>query len=232
LDLDSFQQKKQMKDPKCAKCMVRSCREEITSETKLPSFCPIINHKSLIKETTSKYQSHDIRDFYISAALTEKECYDENKIKEEGRIVPLRPRIREIAEFAKKIGAKKLGMAFCSGLHDEAHRANAILESHGFEMVSVMCSCGSIDKHEVGIPPEYRIRSLNNFEAACNPLLQAELLNRASTAFNVLVGLCVGHDMLFTSHSKAPVTTLVAKDRLTGHNPVISLYSRYFRDIV
>jgi uncharacterized metal-binding protein len=212
--------------------MVKSCTEEITPATKFPSFCPIINNKSLIEETTSKYQSQEIKDFYLSAALTEKECYDETKARDEGKIVPLRPRIREIAEFAKKIGAKKLGIAFCSGLHDEAHRANAILESHGFEMVSVMCSCGSIDKSEVGIPPEYRIRNLNNFEAACNPLLQAELLNRAGTAFNVLVGLCVGHDMLFTSHSKAPVTTLVAKDRLTGHNPVISLYSRYFRDIV
>ena len=221
-----------MKDPKCAKCMASPCKEGTTSMTKFPSFCPITNYKSLIEKTTIKYRNQDIRDFYLSAALTEKECYDERKAREEGKIVPLRPRIREIAEFAKKIGAKKLGMAFCSGLHDEAHRANAILENHGFEMVSVMCSCGSIDKNEVGIPPEYRIRTLNYFEAACNPLLQAELLNRAGTAFNVLVGLCVGHDMLFTSHSKAPVTTLVAKDRLTGHNPVISLYSRYFKDVV
>jgi uncharacterized metal-binding protein len=221
-----------MKEPKCAKCLARPCMEGTTPMTKFPSFCPIINNKSLIEETTKKYLSQDIRDFYLSAALTEKECYNGRKAKEEGKIVPLRPRIREIAEFARKIGAKKLGMAFCSGLHDEAHRANSILESHGFEMVSVMCSCGSVDKNEVGIPPEYRIRNLNNFEAACNPLLQAELLNRACTVFNILVGLCVGHDMLFTSHSKAPVTTLVAKDRLTGHNPVISLYSRYFRDIV
>jgi len=114
----------------------------------------------------------------------------------------------------------------------EAHRANAILENHGFEIASVVCSCGSVDKNEVGIPLEYRIRDQNNFEATCNPLLQAEILNREGTAFNVLVGLCVGHDMLFTSFSKAPVTTRIVKDRLTGHNPVISLYSRYFKDIV
>ena len=211
--------------------MTRSCREGIIDETKLPSFCPIKNHKSLIEETTQKYRDQNIKDFFLSAALTEKECYDE-KMAKEGKIRPLRPRIREISEFAKKIGAKKLGMAFCLGLHDEAYRANSILESHGLEITSVVCSCGSVDKNEVGIPPEYRIRPQNNFEATCNPLLQAEILNRAGTAFNILVGLCVGHDMLFTSHSKAPVTTLVTKDRLTGHNPVISLYSRYFKDIV
>ncbi|MBW1855632.1 MAG: DUF1847 domain-containing protein, partial [Deltaproteobacteria bacterium] len=211
---------------KCAICEARPCREGTAKIKKLPSFCPITNYKSFIRETTKKYLNQDIKDFYLSAALTEKECYDERMAKEEGKIVPLRPRIREIAEFAKKIGAKTLGLAFCSGLYDEAQRANAILENHGLDIVSVICSCGSVDKHEVGIPPEYRIRDQNNFEAACNPLLQAELLNRAGTAFNILVGLCVGHDMLFTSFSKAPVTTLIVKDRLTGHNPVISLYSR------
>jgi uncharacterized metal-binding protein len=95
-----------------------------------------------------------------------------------------------------------------------------------------MCSCGAIDKTEVGLPEEYKIRSPENFEASCNPLMQAELLNRAKTIFNVLVGLCVGHDMLFSKYSEAPVTTLIVKDRLTGHNPVITLYSRYHRDIV
>jgi hypothetical protein len=38
----------------------------------------------------------------------------------------------------------------------------------------------------------------------------------------------VGHDMLFSRHSKAPVTTLVVKDRVTGHNPVSVLYGQNF----
>jgi uncharacterized metal-binding protein len=48
----------------------------------------------------------------------------------------------------------------------------------------------------------------------------------------VIVGLCLGHDMLFTMNSKAPVTTLIVKDRLLGHNPVIALYSNYHKDII
>ena len=44
-----------------------------------------------------------------------------------------------------------------------------------------------------------------------------------------MVGLCLGHDILFIKHSKADVTPLIVKDRLTGHNPVAALYaSRYF----
>jgi uncharacterized metal-binding protein len=45
---------------------------------------------------------------------------------------------------------------------------------------------------------------------------------------NVIVGLCVGHDMLFSKHSRAPVTTLVVKDRVTGHNPAAVLYGQNF----
>ena len=63
-------------------------------------------------------------------------------------------------------------------------------------------------------------------------LLQAELLNNAGTDLNLIVGLCLGHDIVFTQHSKAPVTTLIVKERLLGHNPVIALYSSYHRGIV
>ena len=43
----------------------------------------------------------------------------------------------------------------------------------------------------------------------------------------MLVGLCVGHDSLFIRHSKALVTVLIAKDRVTGHNPAAVLYTSH-----
>jgi uncharacterized metal-binding protein len=221
-----------MTAPKCALCIPKYCHEGITEDEKLPAFCPMKNFKDLIQNVKQKYDAEEIKSFFVMAALTEKEAYNEKAAREKGKIIPVRPRIREIVEFAKKIGAKKIGMAFCSGLGDEASRAQAILEDHNLDVVSVICSCGGIDKEEVGIPAEYKIRSPENFESTCNPLLQAELLNQAGTAFNVLVGLCVGHDMLFTKHSTAPVTTLIVKDRFTGHNPLISLYTRYHKNII
>jgi uncharacterized metal-binding protein len=221
-----------MMDPKCARCKPMYCQKGITEEEKLPSFCPMKNFQSLIQETKQKYRGKEIKDFFQNSALIEKEAYQGKAARELGKIIPVRPRIKEIAEFAKKIEANKLGMAFCSGLSDEASRAQSILETHDLEIVSVICSCGAVDKEDLGIPAEYKIRDPKKFEAACNPLLQAALLNKAGTSFNILVGLCVGHDMLFTKHSHAPVTTLIVKDRFTGHNPLISLYTRYHKNIV
>lgn len=39
------------------------------------------------------------------------------------------------------------------------------------------------------------------------------------------MGLCVGHDSLFYKHAKAVTTTLVVKDRVLVHNPVMALYT-------
>ncbi|NQT15049.1 MAG: DUF1847 domain-containing protein [Planctomycetes bacterium] len=46
---------------------------------------------------------------------------------------------------------------------------------------------------------------------------------------NVLCGLCVGHDAVFSLTSKAPVTTLIAKDRVLAHNPVGAVTCPYIR---
>ncbi|HET7159419.1 MAG TPA: DUF1847 domain-containing protein, partial [Burkholderiales bacterium] len=61
------------------------------------------------------------------------------------------------------------------------------------------------------------------FESLCNPLCQAELLNAHGCEFNVVMGLCVGHDSLFFKHAKGLTTVLVAKDRVLGHNPIAAL---------
>ena len=65
----------------------------------------------------------------------------------------------------------------------------------------------------------------------CNPIYQARALNRAGTELNIVMGLCVGHDSLFYKYIDGLTTTLVVKDRATGHNPVAVLYGArgYFR---
>ena len=65
---------------------------------------------------------------------------------------------------------------------------------------------------------------VDRYEVMCNPIAQAELLNQEGTQFNICLGLCVGHDSLFYKYSKSLVTTLVAKDRATGHNPAAAIY--------
>jgi uncharacterized metal-binding protein len=192
---------------------------------KLPDFCPMKISGTVIQEALREYVRNDVKSLYLSATITEKESYEVVR----GKPIPVRPRIRELVEFAKKIGVKKVGLAFCGGLSDEASRVADVLRYFNFKVYSVRCKCGGIDKSRLEVPEEYKISMAGGFEAACNPIVQAFLLNSVKTDLNVIVGLCVGHDILFTKYSKAPITTLIVKDRYTGHNPVIALYSGYHR---
>ena len=129
-------------------------------------------------------------------------------------------RVEEIMEFARRIGAKKLGIATCLGLLAEARTAARIFRHAGFEVYGVACKVGAQPKTSVGIPEACEKVGRN----MCNPILQAKLLNRAGTDLNVVIGLCVGHDALFYKYAEAMTTTLVTKDRVLGHNPVAALY--------
>ena len=122
------------------------------------------------------------------------------------------------------MGYEKLGFAFCGGLAKEAAVVDGILKSHGFEVVSVVCKAGAVAKEEIGVTDDEKI-FIGQHESMCNPILQAELLNDAATDFNVVLGLCVGHDSLFFRYAKAPTTVLAVKDRVTGHNPLACIYT-------
>ena len=58
----------------------------------------------------------------------------------------------------------------------------------------------------------------------CNPVAQAELLNREGVQFTFILGQCVGHDAATLRHLEAPAICLVAKDRVLAHNPVAALH--------
>jgi uncharacterized metal-binding protein len=109
-------------------------------------------------------------------------------------------------------------------LHKEALSLTQILESQGFEVISAVCKVGGIPKEKIGLKEEDKVR-IGEFDPMCNPIAQAMILNEQKTDFNILVGLCVGHDSLFLKYSKAFCTVLVTKDRVLAHNPVAALYT-------
>ena len=132
-------------------------------------------------------------------------------------------RLEEIMEFARRMGYRKLGLAFCVGFKEEAALLGEIL-SEEFEVRSACCKVSSLMKADV----DAALRPWVG-EVSCNPVEQARILDEAGSQFNIVLGLCVGHDSLFYRHSKAPVTTFVVKDRVLGHNPAAALYSQYLR---
>ena len=144
----------------------------------------------------------------------------------------IKTRIQETIEFAHKMGYKRLGLAFCGGLQDEAKIVSGLLKAQGFEVASVVCKAGGIPKEVLGIKEEQKV-SPGSFESMCNPITQAKILNAMNTEFNIVFGLCVGHDSLFMRYSEALCTVLVVKDRVTGHNPMgaINLYKSYYKKL-
>ncbi len=140
------------------------------------------------------------------------------------------PRLKDTIEYAKGMGYKKLGLAFCVGLLREAQKIAEILEKYDFKIASVCCKTGSLKKVDVGVPEEYNMFSKTGYTigwVTCNPVAQALLLNDTHTDMNIIIGLCVGHDITFTKLSEAPVTTLIAKERSSPHNPSAVLFSHY-----
>ncbi len=192
----------------CIDCGVTNCSADIAG--RYPQFCLTTGLSETVKERAMSRYENPVN-FKIMETAAEVEC--------EGYCQW--PRIREIAEFAKKMGYRKIGIATCVGLIKEARGAAKVFRSHGLEVYGAACKVGSVDKTAVGLDEK------NNAVGCkmCNPILQAELLNEAGTELNVIVGLCVGHDSLFIKYSDAIVTTLITKDRATGHNPAAALYN-------
>lgn len=210
--------------PACAACGVdkdeRICKDP---EGKPGKHCPTVSAKGVLKAANQSYQG-GVMEFARQASIQEAACYA-NRHERPYVMQPTKTRIVEIAEFAKRMGYEKLGLAFCMGLIQEAELAAQVLEGYGLTVFSVICKAGGTSKeHFLGLDDADKINQGTD-EAMCNPVFQAALLDEAGSQFNVLLGLCVGHDTLFLQHSKAPCTVLAVKDRVTGHNPLAALYT-------
>ena len=214
--------------PQCVECTKVVCNSQQFREG--PPDCPTITRSHMVERAVERYGDSDVRDFARLASVQEFECYLNHP---SGR-TPINPRVEEIAQFAKKMGYKRLGVAFCLGLRQEAGIFTIILENRGFEVISVCCKVGAIPKETIGIEKEQKIAGPEAWESMCNPIAQAEILNEENTDFNVAVGLCVGHDSLFFKYATAPTTVLIAKDRVFGHNPAAALYTcgSYYRKLL
>jgi len=211
--------------PTCAKCPTVVCSPTIkaneqVSLDKAPGFCPMKRMPEVIEKAISEYDKPEIKEFARQASLQEFECYEHLP---DGRRTK-NPRILELIQFAQKCSYKKLGIAFCGGLANEARMLTEMLENKGFEVVSVRCKVGATPKERIGIKPEEKIRGPDNYESMCSPITQAEVMNAEKVDLAIMLGLCIGHDTLFIKYCRVPMTVIAVKDRVTGHNPLAALY--------
>ena len=205
------------KHAQCVRCGIHRCSSK-EMEKEVPVYCPTEKYPDLAAETTEKYKRHDNLAVLKGWLGLMSQVLDPEKPREKYAW----SRIDEVIEYARLRGMKRLGIATCHSMIHESRLLADILEHHGFEVVSVSCLCGEVNPDEVGLPG-------NIF---CNPILQAEVLCKEKTELNIMMGLCVGHDILFLKHSSAETTPLVVRDYSTVHNPVAALYQSQgrFRD--
>lgn len=191
----------------CGDCGVTNCNK---GDSRYPDFCPTVHMEETVKqEAMAVYEEAENHRIMVNAAEVEYEGYG------------IWSRVEETIEFAKRMDFKKIGIATCVGLIKETGMLTKILRHHGFEVYGMACKVGAQPKISVGIKEECCAVGAN----MCNPVLQAKLLNEAKTDLNIVMGLCVGHDSLFYKYAEGLTTTMVVKDRVTGHNPAAVLYN-------
>ena len=145
-----------MKVPHCALCVDRKCYHEEWNHAELPEFCPMKYKKDVIEQAMEKYDDPKVLKLFKTSNITEQRAY----MKIRGRIIAVRPRVLEIIKFCEMMNWKKIGIAFCAGLGNEAKRVVEIFESAGLDVYSVCCKCGSVDKGVYGIAGSDKISAL------------------------------------------------------------------------
>lgn len=132
----------------------------------------------------------------------------------EDSLNPRIDRVDEIICYAREANMKTIGIANCTVFNKEADQLEIILKGEGFNVEKVHCKLGRVPFKE--LVPGYS-------GISCNPAGQARYLEERGTELNVMMGLCLGHDMIFNAKSKAPVTPLIVKDRKLDHHTIVAL---------
>jgi uncharacterized metal-binding protein len=216
--------------PLCARCGIKPAERLCqTADGRSPANCPTTLHTRTLERAAAEMQTPAVLEFARQASIQEGDGYGDKELGYH-RVRPIKPRIQETIEFAHRMHYRLLGLAFCIGLRKEAQVVESLLSGAGFEVASALCKMGRVPKETIGVRDDQKIR-VGAFEPMCNPVAQAMVLNEAGTDFNIVMGLCVGHDSLFLKYAEAPCTVLAVKDRLLGHNPLAAIYTldTYYR---
>lgn len=172
--------------------------------------CTLCNEKNyLANNLCAKLLSGDTR---LTRSVYLEDLKTSNIYRIASEIPKNIPRIEEVRLFIEKMKIKRVGVAFCKGLQDEAKEIVEFLTSgNDTEFFPVICAYKDVNKN---------IANSEKTSITCNPVGQAGLLNEVDTQLNLTIGLCVGHDILFSKYSRASVTNLLVKDRIYRHRPL------------
>lgn len=189
----------------CAHCTTAGSFKGDVS--RMPRTCPTRTHDELTRDV-SGYLDVERQELMRAA--------DTTPFKPDGTF---RNRVEELSVYARRRGMKRIGVAFCVSMLKESQQLARMLQDDGFETELVCCRVGAVDSAAIGLEKKHPDR----FAAICNPVAQARLLDARGVDLVAQVGLCIGHDLVLQEECRAPVTTLVVKDRALDHHTIAAL---------
>lgn len=127
-------------------------------------------------------------------------------------------RLEEIVEYMKIQGYTTIGCAYCYGMEKEAVLLREYLTAAGFKPTMVSCTVDQVRESVIDT-------NKTNQAVSCNPIGQSYLLNSSGVPFTILMGLCLGHDILIQKNLTMDFTTFIVKDRVYKNNPIQGLYA-------
>jgi uncharacterized metal-binding protein len=192
----------------CVNCTKQNCL--IGEMVDVPSFCPSKLAPETLKAAAAQLKNPLYEQMTHAVAKTWKGLADKS-------------RIEMTIDYAKIRGYQRLGLAFCVGMAYEAEMLSNVFMHEGFQVMSVCCMCGGTSSDDVNLPEADKVVP-DGRQPMCNPIGQAMLLDQFGSELNIVLGLCVGDDVLFIRQSKAPVTVIAVKDYRLAHNPLGALY--------
>ena len=191
-------------------CVQQGCWRDDRGE--IPTYCEANIYSDELDRSVKEYSKKGVVDIYKAACVV--------RAHNDG----MTPRIEEALLYAKELKLRKIGFAACVSMVSELDLLVRLFTKEGFKVYTVGCQIGGADATKRGVP------EVQGYSAStCHTIAQAEILNKEKTELNFIVGLCMGHDILFSQYSQAPVSTLIVKDRVTGHNPAAALYGWHRR---
>lgn len=176
----------------CVRCTPKHCRTT--------SSCGAEKFDS--NELISQYGEHESQRIVQAAA----------ELVDAGRAGTL-SRLQELIEFSGKMRYRKVGLAYCYGMEREARFVKEAFLRGGVPMISVSCTVGGLSQNALNRESEIP-------NVSCNPIGQAKQLEAEGADFVVLMGICLGHDILLQRNLNVDFTTLVVKDRVFAHDPI------------
>lgn len=179
----------------CTKCTAKTCRSAASCGAEEFSKADI---------QSAYAEPHNIRILQAAASLVDN-----------GRAGML-SRLEEVIEFIKTMGYQRVGLAYCYGMENDARTVRDIFREQGIRISGISCTVGGVAQDEIN--PQSCIHKVS-----CNPIGQATQMNDEGVDFVIIMGICLGHDILLQRNLKADFTTLVVKDRVFQHNPLMAL---------